>query len=150
MKLKINFKPLMAAIISITLLAIVTQLTSCGSSDPAPSAKDQVKSKMVSGLWKVQSVMVDGVDKTSVYPGLTLQFTATTYNSANGKPVWPTSGTWAFISEDGTKIKRDDNIEVTVEASLTSLKLTLNWPTGTLGGGRVESVKGVNVFTFTK
>lgn len=150
MKLRINSKPLLTALVSLTLLAVITQLTSCGGSDPAPSAQDQVKSKMVSGLWKIQTVTVDGVDKTSVYPGLTLQFTATAYTSANGKPVWPTSGTWEFTSTDGTTIKRDDNIEVTVEATTTTLKLTLNWPTNTLGGGRVESVKGINVFTFTK
>ncbi len=150
MKLKINSKPLLTALVAITLLAVISQLTSCGSSDPKPSTQDQVKGKMVSGVWKIQSVTVDGVDKTSVYPGLTLQFTATTYTSANGKPVWATSGTWEFTSADATAFKRDDNIEVTVEATDTSLKLTLNWPTGTLGGGRVESVKGVNVFTFKK
>ncbi len=150
MKLKFNSKPFLLVLVSITLLAVITQLTSCGSKDPAPSAQDQVRSNMTSGVWKVQSVTVDGVDKTSVYPGLTLQFTATTYTSANGKPVWATSGTWEFTSTDGTTIKRDDNIEVTVLATTTSLKLTLNWPTGTLGGGRVGSVKGINVFTFTK
>ncbi|CAN5415098.1 hypothetical protein BH09BAC3_BH09BAC3_05410 [soil metagenome] len=150
MKLKLSTKPFLVALVSITLLAAITQLTSCGSNDPAPTTQDQVKAKLVSGVWKIQSVTVDGVDKTSVYPGLTLQFTATTYSSSNGKPVWATSGTWEFTSSDATTIKRDDNIEVTVQATDTSLKLTLNWPTGTLGGGRVGSVKGVNIFTFTK
>ena len=150
MKLTINSKPLLAALVSITLLAVITQLTSCGGSDPAPSVQDQVRSKMVSGLWRIKTVTVDGVDRTSVYPGLTLQFTASAYTSANGKPVWATSGTWEFTSADGKTIKRDDNIEVTMEVTTTSLELVLNWPTGTLGGGRAGSVKGVNVFTFTK
>ena len=150
MKLQFNSKPFVLILVSIAMLATITQLTSCGKSDPAPSAQEQVKAKLTSALWKIQSVMVDGVDKTSLYTGLTLQFTATAYNSTNGKPVWPTSGTWSFTSTDATTIKRDDGIEITVAATDSSLTLTLNWPTTTLGGGRAASVKGVNVFTFVK
>jgi len=149
MKLKNTSKSLVRILASLTLIVGLTQLTSCGK-DPSPSQQDIVKKKLINTIWKIQSVTVDDVDKTSIYPGLTLQFTATDYNSANGKPVWPTNGTWAFTSADAKTITRDDGIEITVNAADTILKLTLNWPTSTLGGGRVSSIKGVNVFTFTK
>ncbi len=151
MKLRNASKPLMLALASLTLIVVLTQLTSCGKSDPVPSAQDVVKGKLINTTWKIHDVTVDDVDKTSIYTGLTLQFTAADYSSANGKPVWPTNGTWTFTSADAKTIKRDDGIEITVDVSSDNvLKLSLNWPTSTLGGGRASSIKGVNVFTFTK
>ena len=98
----------------------------------------------------MQSVSVDGLDQTSVYKGLALNFTATSFTSTNGGVVWPASGTWSFTSTDATAIKRDDGIQVNMVVTDTTLKLTLTWTKTTFNGGRVESVKGQNVFTMTK
>jgi hypothetical protein len=65
--------------------------------------------------------------------------------------VWPASGTWVFADGNAKTITRSDNLAVTItEVTDTKLVLTLTWATTTLGGGRVESVKGINVFTFAK
>ena len=133
-----------------TLVMCMTQLTSCTKSDPSPNAQETVTAKLIANNWKMQGVAVDGVDQTSVYAGLTIQFAATSYTTTNGKVVWPASGTWSFTSTDATTIKRDDGIEVKVEVTDTTLKLTLTWTKSTLTGGRLESIKGLNVFSFTK
>ena len=140
---------------ALVMLVVIVQLMSCGGSksDPTPatpSAQDDVKTKLTANNWNMQSVSVDGVDKSSLYNGLTIKFSGTTFTVTNGGPVWPASGSWSFTADDGTKIKRDDGIEVLVEATATTLKLTLTWTKTTLGSGRVESVKGQNVFTFVK
>lgn len=69
----------------------------------------------------------------------------------NGSVVWPASGTWTFTDNTAKKIKRNDNLEVTItEVSATVLKLSLAWTTGTLGTGRTTSIAGNHVFSFIK
>ena len=128
---------------------------SCGPTDPTPaaepSATEQVKTVLTSGAWKIQSVAVDGTDQTSVYKGLSLSFTNTSVNATNGGAVWPSSDTWKFTDETGKSITRGDVIQVSVdEATVSKLVLKLTWTKTTLGSGRINSVKGVNVFTFGK
>ena len=121
-----------------------------GCKDEVPET-DRVKGILKSSAWKVQSVSVDNTDQTSVYKGLTLSFTDAGYTSTNGGVVWPASGTWVFADGNAKTITRSDNLAVTItEVTDTKLVLTLTWATTTLGGGRVESVKGINVFTFAK
>ncbi len=137
----------------VTLAVMMAQLTSCGKkSDPAPtvSAQDQVKAQLVANPWKLQSVSVDGVDQTSVYQGFAITFTGSGYTTSKGGAVWPASGTWTFASTDGTAIKRDDGLDVQILVTATLLKMTLTWTKTTLGGGRIESLKGQHVFTMTK
>ena len=137
----------------LTLAIMIVQLTSCGKkSDPAPavSAQDQVKAQLIANPWKLQSVSVDGVDQTSVYTGFGITFTGSGYTTSKGGSVWPASGTWTFANTDGTDIKRDDGLDVQILVTATSLKMTLTWTKTTLGGGRIESLKGQNVFTMTK
>jgi hypothetical protein len=121
-----------------------------GCKDEVPET-DRVKGILKSSAWKVQSVSVDNTDQTTVYKGLTLIFTDAGYTSTNGGVVWPASGTWVFADGNAKTITRSDNLAVTItEVTDTKLVLTLTWATTTLGGGRVESVKGINVFTFAK
>ena len=153
MKNRINSSLITSLINSIIIGVILAQLAGCKKSDPAPAtptAQATVQAKLVSSTWKMQSVSVDGVDQTSVYKGLALNFTATSFTSTNGGVVWPASGTWSFTSTDATAIKRDDGIQVNMVVTDTTLKLTLTWTKTTFNGGRVESVKGQNVFTMTK
>jgi hypothetical protein len=133
-------------------LLILLQISGCGDSgSPALSASDLVKKKlMATTAWKLQSAMVDGVDQTSTYAGLNLSFTASNYSSINGGVVWPATGTWSFSTSDGTSISRNDGLVVSVEVTDASLKLSYTWSKTTLGGGRVESIKGPHVLIFTK
>lgn len=137
------------------MIIAIVQLSSCGGKggDPTPttpSAQDAAKALLVANPWKLQGVTVDGVDKTSVYAGFGINFTSTAYSTTNGGTVWPASGTWSFANTDGTAIKRDDGLLIQILPTSTSLVMTFTWTKTTLGGGRVGSVSGVNVFTMTK
>jgi len=144
----------MQATLPLIILALMIQLSSCGKKNdvaPTPTAQQTVTSQLIANTWKIQSVSVDGIDQTSVYKGLTISFTATSFTTTNGGVVWPASGTWSFPSAtDATTMKRDDGILVTVMATGATLQLSLTWSTTTLAGGKLESVKGQNVFNFTK
>lgn len=149
MKIEIGANQVRALSMSIGVIAFMS-LSFCNQNNQTPSAQDIVKAKLISSNWKMQSVNVDGVDQSVVYKGLTLRFTSTTYSTTNGGIVWPSSGLWNFLNSDGTMIKRDDGLEIMVAVTDTTLKLSLNWPITTLGGGRVISIKGQNVFNFVK
>ncbi len=142
-------------LISSTLLIISTvcflmTIASCSSND-VKSETDRVKGILTASTWKMQTVVVDAVDQSTVYKGLTLNFTDSGFTSTNGGVVWPTSGTWKFTDDSAKTITRNDTLVITItEVTDTKLVLTLTWATTTLGSGRVESVKGSNVFTFGK
>lgn len=139
-------------ILTVCVLGSILVLSACKSDSPATLSKqDDVKAKLTSGAWKVSTVTVDNVDKTTTYQNLAITFTNTGFSSTNGGVIWPATGTWTFNSTDATAITRNDGLVVTLtEVTSTSLKLGLNWTKTTLGGGRVESVSGQHVFTFTK
>ncbi len=141
-----------AAFLLITMTAALVHLTGCGGSDPAPLSKqEEVTAKLTAATWKVQNVMVGGIDKSSVYQGLNLKFTDAGFTSTNGAAVWPASGNWLFSDVNATAIIRNDGLTVTLqEVTDTSLKLALTWNKTTIGSGRVESVSGQHVFSFGK
>ncbi len=93
---------------------------------------------------------MDGADQSGVYKGFTIKFTSTGFTTTNGGAVWPASGTWTFTDATAAVIKRDDGLPINVEVTDTTLKQTLTWTKTTLAGGRTSSVKGQNVFTFTR
>lgn len=147
--MKKGFKSLVGySAILLLAVASIVQLSSCnGSGDP--TAQEIITAKLV-GTWKIKDVLVDGIDQSSVFKDFTLTFESGKFTAANGRAVWPTSGTWTFSSDNGTKLKRDDGTEVIIDVTDTSLKLTLNWAITALGSGRINSVKGKNVFTFSR
>lgn len=142
--------------ISICLAACVIMmglisLSSCGNNEPSISKEDQVKAKLIASSWSMNSVTVDGTDRSSVYANLKVTFTSSGFTTLNGGVIWPASGTWSFTSADATSITRNDGLVVTLqEVTDTSLKLALTWSKTTLGPGRVESVSGQHVFSFTR
>ncbi|MCA4899802.1 MAG: hypothetical protein ACK514_12835 [Bacteroidota bacterium] len=139
--------------LSVLALIFIGFFSSCGSGSDAPtiSKQDQVKAILTASPWKVNTVSVDGVDKTITYKDLGLTFTNTGFTSVSGGAIWPASGTWSFTSADATAIKRDDGLEVSIqEATATSLKLGLTWTKTTIGQGRTNSVSGAHVFSFRK
>lgn len=133
------------------LSILIIQLPGCGESgadDPAPSAQDAIKSKLIAHKWNLQTATVDGLDKTAVYQGLAITFTSGNYSSTDGGGIWPASGAWSFNSTDGVTIKRDDGLIMTVDVTDTILKLSFTWSKNTLGGGKIESVSGQHILTF--
>lgn len=138
--------------IAITLRAVilftVPFISGCDSSEPQPET-ERVKELLTATEWKMQTVTVDGADQTSVYAGLRLSFTSSSYTATNGGAIWPASGTWSFADESGKMINRNDGLQLTVdEVTAIKLALKLSWSKTTLG--RVESVSGAHVFVFNK
>lgn len=134
----------------LVVLASLVFFSSC-KKDDGPTVQETNTNLLTSGTWKVGSVKVDNVDRTSLFTGMTLQFTAAGYTTANGGPVWPATGTWSFTDDAAMSIKRNDDLQVTITSiSESSLVLTLTWSKTTLGKGRSSSVAGVHAFSFTK
>jgi len=142
----------LAKLISFMVLSmLIIQLSGCGDSgatDPAPSAQDAIKEKLTANKWNLQTATVDGVDKTAVYQGMAITFSASNYSSTNGGVIWPASGAWSFNSTDGTTIKRDDGMIVNVDITDSTLKLSFTWSKNTLGGGKIGSVSGQHILLF--
>jgi hypothetical protein len=123
-------------------------LTAFSCSTEEPSLQDKLKSDLLGLTWSLKDLKVDGVDQTTMYSGMTLQFTATTYTTTNGGVVWPATGTWSFKSPDGTNILRNDGLELIVSVVNGTLQIEFTWPERTLGAGRTESLKGNHIFMF--
>jgi hypothetical protein len=137
--------------LSLLIIGGVMLLSGCDKKTEISTA-DAVKAKLTASTWNLKSVDVSGTDQTSVYKGLTLTFTPTSFTTTNGGVVWPVTGTWEFKTPEATTIVRDDKLELTIqEVTDTSLKLALTWTKTTFDKtGRLESVSGAHTFTFTK
>lgn len=137
-------------ILSISILLSALVLSGCNG-DSSPSATEIITKQLSANKWKISTVLIDDVVQTSLFTNMMLSFTDTNYTTTNGGPVWPTTGTWTFVDNTGKKIKRNDNLEITIiEISDTALKISLTWSKNIFGSGRISSVAGNHVFTFVK
>jgi hypothetical protein len=134
---------------SVVTIATMAFLSGCGKDEESATL---INTKILSSHgWTLQSLMVDGLDKTSLYSGMTLSFTTTAYSTTKGGPVWPATGTWSFPTTDATTIMRDVQIEVHVdEISNDALVVSLTWNKNTLGSGRTSSIAGRHTYRFVK
>jgi hypothetical protein len=130
------------------LILLTGLLLGCGS-DPELTQVEKKTAIMTKSTWKLKDVLVDGIDQTDVYEGLTLKFTETAFTTTNGGLVWPAAGTWNFKDDVGTTINRSDGIEIELtEISDAKLVLKLSWDKSTIGPGRIGSLSGAHKFTF--
>lgn len=130
-------------------IVVIMLLGSCDNEKT--EAGPDVQALLTSGIWKMKTVTIDGVNKNDLFTNFTVSFTSTGFTASNGEPVWPASGTWTFTTADQNAIVRNDNIEVSVaEISANELTLKLMWSKTTLGSGRVASTQGNHVFIFGK
>jgi len=137
-------------LMSLLFVLSLFMLTNCGKETPLTEA-EKVTAVLASGQWKMNSASVDGTDQSSVYQGLTLNFTATGFTSTNGEPIWPATGTWQFTNDNARAMKRNDGVEVSINESTDSkLVLQMSWSKTTLGSGRINSVGGQHIITFRK
>jgi hypothetical protein len=135
----------------IAVTALLVALASACSDSGEQSEKEIVLKKLTSKTWVLNSVTVDGTDKSSTFAGLTLSFTPTGFTVANGNIIWPQESTWSFTDDTASSfIRNSDQVTVKIlELTDTMMKLELIWSAATFGpGGRGESVSGKYVFVF--
>lgn len=133
-----------------SLSVFITFMSSCGGGGDDPNPQADVTTKL-QGSWKIQSLMVDGVDKTSLFPGFTISFVSSSnFNTSNGGQVFPSSGTYGFADSNATVLRLQGVPDITFEVTDTSLKMTFSWTKNTFGPGRIGSISGQHVFTMNK
>jgi len=88
------------------------------------------------------------LDVTDQFDGFKLVIGDLTYTTTNALPsAWPATGTWSFENESGTLVTRNDGVQITIDASTTSLKLTFS-VAGLGNGGRINGVDGEYIFSL--
>lgn len=147
-------------ILFVLLMCSVVLFPGCGGDPPddpqppgtaATEEQTRVQGLMKSSTWKLQTLTVDNVAQPSAFPNMTLTFTDAGFTASGGKDVWPNNGTWSFDKGVATSFVRNDGIAVTIEAiTSTDMTLSLNWTTTKFGPGRMQGIKGKNVFKFGK
>jgi hypothetical protein len=143
---------LICVLLSSLILYTTLTVTSCKDDDP--SATETSLNHLTAHNWNLIKVTVDGVDKTSLFTGLALQWNKNqTFDVTSGGVIWPSSGTWSFTDGSGktlfVSLNSTGDAEVTIETlNNTSLIISLHWDETTLGHGRVRSVEGDHVFEF--
>ncbi len=135
-------------LISTALIIAVILSTGCKKKNDDPTPQDNQKKLLINNgvAWILGSVTKDGLDVTDQFQGFQLIVGDFTFSTSKSLPsAWPASGTWSFANEAGTLVNRNDGVQIQVQVSATSLKLTFS-VTGLGGGGRVGSVDGGYVF----
>lgn len=135
-----------------------------GGDDPEKSEEELQLDKLKVAQWTLLSAS-DGTDRTSEYPGMTLTIAGTfseggTYSYSSSATSWPSispwkkDDTWKFVSGSvGSKIIRlSDDVEMTYALSNSDkqLSISFNYSGPGFNNGRVGSVEGDWVFTFTR
>jgi hypothetical protein len=145
-------KNILYTLFSLIVLSSICTITSCSGDDP--SATEKNLSKLTAHGWTLSSVTVGGVDRTSSFAALSIEWNKNqTFATTNGGIIWPSVGTWSFTDGTGQTILVSLNNNTSVEATLetlsdTQLVVSLHWSETTLGHGRVKSVEGDHIFEF--
>lgn len=136
---------------TVVSVLLVLHISGCGKDDPKPAeptANEATEKLLTSKSWQISEVKVDGVN-SDLYPGLTITFGSKTFTAANGVPVWPASGAWNFVGDSGTKLQRNDGLDITIESiSSSQLIILFSWSSTTFNNGRTASLKGSHRMTF--
>jgi hypothetical protein len=124
-----------------------------GNNNPPPSdPQAEVKAKLTSGTWNVQSVTRDNMDASSDFTGFTIKFAATTYTVQNGGTALSSSGSWAFDGSSTSRIILEGvlNVALSFSNSDTNLQLRFTIPVTEYSLGRIETLQGNYVFNLVK
>lgn len=124
----------------------------CGKDDAeALSQAEKIKQQLATQSWQLESATVNGIDKTTIYQGLSVTFAENTYTSIKGNEIWPASGTWAFATPEAKAILRDGSLQIDIiSVSNTQLILSFQWNDTTFKEGRLASISGLHIFTFSR
>lgn len=138
------------------LLTGFLSFVSCKSDDdPAVVETERVKGLLVGNAsigtqWNISTVMVNDIDYTSEFTGLTLTFSDGSVTAVNGKAVFDPSDSWSFTDESATVFTTGaTGLQITIQ-NITNNSLILSFILDESIYGRSEAVAGENVFTFTR
>ncbi|OEK02997.1 hypothetical protein BFP97_16350 [Roseivirga sp. 4D4] len=102
--------------ISMVFVLAVLLVSACKSDDGAPTATELAFERLA-GSWSMGtqgSIVLDGEDVSSNYPGFTLSFADGTYQTTNGGDLFRASGTWRWTGDTGRLLILDTGEEVTI------------------------------------
>lgn len=142
------------------LVVVLLTYSGCGGgSDPEPSVTEVQLGKL-SKTWKINTVTLDGVDRTADYSAFQLVLSgsaaATSFDyTTSGRPAlspWKASGKWEFGTTPETQIIRDkgtgaDELNLTYAVTESTLSITFRF-NGDGYTARTSVVKGDWIFTF--
>jgi len=142
------------------LVVVLLTYSGCGGkSDPEPSVTEVQLGKL-SKTWKINTVTLDGIDRTADYSSFQLVLsgvaTATSFDyTTSGRPAlspWKASGKWEFGTTPETQIIRDkgtgaDELNMTYAVTESTLSITFGF-SGSGYSARTSVVKGNWIFTF--
>lgn len=141
------------------LVGVLVTFSNCGDDPPPAPPVTDVQFDKLAKTWKINSVTLDGVDKTADYTGFQLALSGTkgsppfnyTTSSRPSLSPWKASGTWDFGAAPETQIIRDKGTadELPVTYAVTESTLTVSFTfNGTGYTARTGVVKGAWVYTF--
>jgi hypothetical protein len=140
----------MKAITGNILFAVALILTSCGKGEEPLPPNQKTEDLLRAQVWEHTETLIDNTS-SNLYDGLTLSFGSKTYTTTNGGSLWPPSGTWDFVGDDGTTIVRDDGLIIEIlRIDGAELVMMFNWDSKVLDGGRSASLKGKHQMTFRR
>ncbi len=152
----------MKALRILSLFAVVAVLLTyagCKGKDPDPEPLVDIQFDKLKKTWKINTVTLDGADKTADYTGFQLTFAGTKGTppfdySTSARPTlspWPASGKWDFGAAPETQFIRDkgtaDELAVTYAVTESTLQISFTF-NGTGYPARTNVVKGAWVYTF--
>jgi hypothetical protein len=146
-------KSILNIVFSVIALTAMLKITSC--SDDEVGASETTLNKLTAHNWDLSRVTVGGVDQTSLYPDLSIQWTKDkTLSTTNGGTIWPSTSNFSFTDNTAktllVQLKNGENTEVTIETLTDSeLVISLHWNETTFGQGRSKSIEGDHIFEFT-
>jgi hypothetical protein len=151
----------------LTILLVVVAgafIAGCDGDDPSKSDEESQLDKL-RGVWNIQSVDNDGVDRSDEYPAMTVTISGTyteggTYNYTSDADEWPSVSPWKAVDTWKFKsgsiptniVRQSDLLDMTYTLSNSDQTLTILFEYSGPGfnNGRTESVSGEWEFVFTK
>jgi hypothetical protein len=141
------------------LIVILVAYSGCGGTDTPSEPLTDTQLTKLAKTWKVASVSLDGVDKTSDYSSFQLVFSGTKgntvfgYSTSSRPPLspWKASGSWEYGAAVETQLIRDkgtaDELPMTYAVTETTLQITFTF-NGSGYTSRTGVVKGQWVFNM--
>lgn len=108
----------------IIIIFLAFALFACKKKEPTPSQQDAIIDTL-QGTWTVKEVRKDNAIITD-FSDFTLSITDQKYSTANGAPVWPSSGSFDFENvETQNEFIRQDGRLFTASLKDGSLSITI-------------------------